>query len=133
MLDKYREFFNADKYAALSGIKIEEARPGYAVTRVTIEHHHLNGAGVIHGGLLFTLADFAVAVASNTYGKVSLSVNAGISFFAAASEGHITAEATEISRSNKLCTYDVNIRDCNGRLLANSKITSYITHNEIEF
>ncbi len=133
MLEKYKKFFRADRFSGLTGIEILGARPGYAKTMIHIGEQHLNGAGVLHGGMIFTLADFAVAVASNSYGYVTLSVNASVSFFAGCDSGIVIAEAKEISRSNKLCTYDVNVYDESGKLLANTKVTSYITPKEIEF
>lgn len=133
MLEKYKQHFANDQFAQSNGIKLIDAKPGYAKTQVEIKPNHLNGAGVIHGGLLFTLADFAVAVATNTYQKVSLTINSDISYFAAAKCGIITAEAKELSRSNRLSTCNVDILDDNNKLLSSARMTVYITHQEIEF
>jgi acyl-CoA thioesterase len=132
-MDKYQQYFTADKFAMGNGIELTECRPGYAKVQVKIEERHLNGAGVVHGGLLFLLADFCFAAAVNSYGLVSLSINASISFFAKSTDGTLTAEAKEISRSNKLSTCDINIYDEQGQLLANFKGTAYITPKAIEF
>jgi acyl-CoA thioesterase len=132
-MDKYQRYFTADKFAMGNGIELAECRPGYARATVKIGQQHLNGAGVVHGGLLFTLADFCFAAAVNSYGYITLSVNANISFFNKSTEGVITAEATEIARSNKLCTCDINIYDEEKNLLANFKGTAYITPKNIEF
>jgi len=132
-MDKYKNFFEHDNFATGNGIVLTECRPGYAKAQVLINESHLNGAAVVHGGLLFTLADFCFAAAVNSYGNVTLSINASISYFAKSSEGIITAEAKEISRSNKLSTCDINVYDQAGQLLANFKGMAYITKNNIEF
>ncbi|MDP4202237.1 MAG: PaaI family thioesterase [Bacteroidota bacterium] len=132
-MDKYQQYFTADKFAMSNGIELTECSPGHAKATVKIEERHLNGAGVVHGGLLFTLADFCFAAAVNSYGFITLSINASISFFAKSTEGTLTAEAKEIARSNKLCTCNINIFDENGALLANFKGTAYITPKTIEF
>jgi len=132
-MDKYQQYFTADKFAMSNGIELTECRPGYAKAQVKVDENHLNGAGVVHGGLLFTLADFCFAAAVNSYGFITLSINASISFFAKSTEGIIVAEAKEIARSNKLCTCDINIFDEEGVLLANFKGTAYITPKTIEF
>jgi acyl-CoA thioesterase len=127
------DFFKSDNFATGNGIVLTECKPGYAKAEVVINKSHLNGAGVVHGGLLFTLADFCFAAAVNSYGTVTLSINASISYFAKSSEGLITAEATEICRSNKLSTCDINVYDQNHQLLANFKGMAYITKTIIEF
>ena len=132
-MDKYQQYFTADRFAMSNGIELVECRPGYARAKVKIGDNHLNGAGVVHGGLLFTLADFCFAAAVNSYGFITLSINASVSFFAKSTEGTIIAEAKEIARSNKLCTCDINITNEQGQLLANFKGTAYITKETIEF
>ncbi len=52
-----RALFAADRFAALSGIEIVEAGPGWCTTRLVIEDKHLNAANVVQGGAIFTLAD----------------------------------------------------------------------------
>ena len=132
-MDKYQQYFTADRFAMSNGIELEECRPGYARAKVKVGANHLNGAGVVHGGLLFTLADFCFAAAVNSYGFITLSINASVSFFAKSTEGTIIAEAKEIARSNKLCTCDINITNEQGQLLANFKGMAYITKETIEF
>jgi len=132
-MEKFINFFKTDNFATGNGIVLTECKPGYAKAQVEINKSHLNGAGVVHGGLLFTLADFCFAAAVNSYGNVTLSINASISYFAKSTEGIITAEAKEISRSNKLSTCDINVYDQAGQLLANFKGMAYITKTIIEF
>lgn len=132
-MDKYIEHFKGDRFATTNGIYIVECEPGYAKAAVEIGPDHLNGAGVVHGGLLFTLADFAFAVAVNTYGKVTLSVSTSMSYFDKSTDGIIYAEARELSRSNKLIHCDVLVKHESGSLLASFKGTAYITSKDITF
>ena len=75
-------FFNkADAFAKHNGMTITEVREGYARAEMELQPYHLNGARTVHGGALFTLADFAFAAASNSRGQLALSINASISIF----------------------------------------------------
>ena len=127
------EYFRGDNFARENGISLVSCKPGHAIVKVEITERHLNGAGVVHGGLLFTLADFAFAAATNSYGNVALSINATMSFFEKSDSGTIIAEAIEVARSNKLIHCDISIRQENGTLLANFKGTAYVTKTKIEF
>lgn len=132
-MDKYITYFEGDKFAAHNGIEILECRPGEAKAKVETQANHLNGADVVHGGLLYTLADFAFAAAVNAYGKVTLSVATSMSYFEKLEEGTIFAQARVVSKTNKLIHAEVLILHENGQLLANFHGTAYITHQEIVF
>ena len=64
-LEAIQRQFEKDHFAASSGMRLVELRPGYAKTSVQIEQRHLNGVGTVHGGAIFTLADFAFGAAVN--------------------------------------------------------------------
>jgi acyl-CoA thioesterase len=72
----------------------------------------------VQGGAIFTLADFAFAAASNSYGTVAVAINVSISFLKATSSGVLVAEAKETSRNPRLGTYTVDVRDESGDLVA---------------
>ena len=109
--DSARAYFAADRYAALTGIEIVEARAGYCRAKLTIEDRHLNSANVVQGGAIFTLADLAFAVAANSHGQLALAINASISFLAGKSSGTLFATATEVSQPGRLGAYDVLVTD----------------------
>ncbi len=132
-MNKYIRYFRKDKFASLSGIELIECSPGYAKAQVEISPEHLNGANIVHGGLIYTLADFSFAAAVNSYGFVTLSVNAAVSYFEKCNSGIITAEAKVLSKSNRLIHCDVSIMHHSGKQLANFKGTAYITKEEIDF
>lgn len=114
-----KDFFNrADAFAHHNGMTIIELREGYAKAEMTLQPYHMNGAQTVHGGALFTLADFAFAAASNSRGQLALSINSSISIFKGAKEGRLFAEAREVSHSPKLASFEVGIRNEQGDLLA---------------
>lgn len=132
-MDKYLLFFSSDNFATHNNIEFLECRPGYARAQVKITDQHLNRAGIVHGGLLFSLADCCFAAATNSYGQISLSINAAISFLEKSDSGIITAEAKEISRNSKLSTCIVHIYNANKEILASFTGTAYITNQPINF
>lgn len=112
-------FFNrADAFAGHNGMTITEVREGFARAEMVLQPYHMNGAGTVHGGALFTLADFAFAAASNSRGQVALSINSSISIFKGAKEGKLIAEAREVNNSPKLGSFEVSVRNRAGDLLA---------------
>ena len=80
----------------------------------------------MHGGAIFTLADFAFGAAVKTGGKVASSINTSLSFLKATRSGTLYAEATEISRSRKLSVCTVRVTNDAGELVALFQGTAYI-------
>lgn len=117
-MEDIKKFFINDRFAEHSGIELLEVSKGYARARMKIEDYHLNGVGIAHGGAIFTLADLAFAVASNSHGTVALAINVSISYFKASTGGILTAEAKEISRNPKLASYTVTVTNEDSELVA---------------
>lgn len=125
-MQKVKSFFEAeDKFARHSGVELLEVKPGYARARMKIEPYHLNGAKTVHGGAIFTLADFAFAVASNSHGSLAMGINTSVSFVKAGISGALHAEATEEACNPRLGTYLVRIIDDNHDLIALFQGTVY--------
>jgi acyl-CoA thioesterase len=113
-----RNFFLADRYAALTGVEIIDASIGYCKAKLEIKDKHLNAANVVQGGAIFTLADLAFAVASNSHGQLALAINVNISFLEGKSAGTLYATATEVSEPKRLGAYDVLITDEQDKIIA---------------
>lgn len=113
-----RDFLGGDRFAQLCGIELLEVSPGTARARMPITDAHLNGVRIVHGGAIFALADFTFAAASNSHGTVAVGINVSISYLQAARAGTLIAEAREVSRSSKLGSYTVEVRDENSTLIA---------------
>jgi acyl-CoA thioesterase len=129
----YRKQFDRDAFAKSAGIILIEASPGYAVAQMEVTGKHLNSVGTLHGGAMFTLADFTFAVASNAHGKLALAIHTEISFFKAVRTGTLKAVAREISLHEKLGTYLVEIIDDEGVLIAHFKGTAYRKNEILHF
>jgi acyl-CoA thioesterase len=127
MVKKLQDFFEAkDRFAKLLGFEIEEIKEGHAVVSTIIQEEHLNGADVVHGGFLFSLADYAFAIASNTHNNLSLAINANISFQRSRPKGSkLIATATELHNGNKVASYEVKICDSDQKLIASFTGTVY--------
>jgi acyl-CoA thioesterase len=130
-LDGVRRQFDNDRFAASSGARLVELRPGFAKAVLTVEEKHLNGVGIVQGGAIFTLADFTFGAASNSAGKVALAINTNLSFLKAVRSGTLYAEANEVSRSRRLSTCMVRVTDDSGDLVALFQGTAYIKNEPI--
>ena len=118
-MERMKRFFSQeDKFARHAGITIVDIRPGWAKASMKIEPFHFNGAKTVHGGAIFTLADFAFAAASNSHGTLSMGINTSVSFVKAALNGTLYAEAKEQSLNPKLASYSVMITDDAGDVVA---------------
>ncbi len=125
-------FFEKDRFAAFIGAKLVEVKPGYAKAILEVSEKHLNAADVVQGGATFTLADLAFAAASNSHGQVSLSVNTTISYFRPPKGKTLIAEAKEISLTNKLANYNIDVFDENQEHIARLTGMVYRTKDMIE-
>ncbi len=126
-----KEFFKGDMLAKHLGIELVEANTGKAVSRMDIKNEHLNGIGTVHGGAIFTLADFTFAVAANSHGNVTVAINASISFMKSVTKGTLTAIAKEVSLNPKISSYTVNICNDEGELIAIFQGLAYRKHENI--
>jgi acyl-CoA thioesterase len=119
-------FFKAnDQFARHCGIELLSAELGSARAKMPIQPWHLNGAKTVHGGAIFTLADFVFAVAVNSHGNLAMGINTHTAFLNAATAGTLYAEASEISLNSRLATYDVRVVDEDDRLVARFQGTAY--------
>lgn len=118
-MNELQRFFSAeDRFARHNAIELLEVGPGRARVRMTIEPYHFNAARTVHGGAIFTLADFAFAVASNSHGSLAMGINVSISFVKAATTGTLYAEAREQARNPRLASYTVQVTDDQGAVVA---------------
>jgi acyl-CoA thioesterase len=86
---------------------------------------HLNGGGVCQGGALFTLADFAFAVATNTHAQLTFSISSEVHIFKAERAGFLYAEAREIFSHSRLSNCEVKVTNERDELIATFNGTGY--------
>ena len=129
MLDKAREVFSGDLFATQTvGITIDEAEEGRAVCSLEIGERHLNANGIVMGGAIFTLADFAFAVASNIINMNTASLGSQITYLSPAKCSRLTAESKRVKEGRTTCYYVTDITDENGRHIAQVTTTGFIMH-----
>lgn len=122
------KMFEADWFSQWLGIEQIEVKPGYCSLRMIVRKEMLNGFGIAHGGITYSLADSALAFASNSHGRMSVSVETSISHTVSLKEGDvITAVAEEMSLSNKIAIYQVTVKNQENKTVALFKGTVYRT------
>lgn len=124
-MEDMSRFIADDRFARHLGVEVLEYSPGKARARMEIKSHHLNSAGSLHGGAIFSLADAVFSVASNSHGTLAVAINVSISYFRAVSSGTLFAEAEEVSINPKLATYLICVKDEKGDAIALFQGTVY--------
>lgn len=123
---KEREIFANDLYATkTSGIVIDKAEIGRSLCSMQISDRHLNAAGYVMGGAIFTLADFAFGVAANTGKSITVTLSSNIQFISAAKCNTLYAEAKCVKEGRSVVFYDVNITDDNGKTVATASCSGF--------
>ncbi len=117
-MDANEQFFAKDNWAKEAGIELLEVSPGRAKVQMKIQEKHKNSHGTVHGGVIFSLADTAFALASNSHGVPAAAINAHISYVKAANSGTLYASAEEFSINKKIATYTVTVADDTGEKIA---------------
>ena len=110
-LERVRETFRGDRFATEMGAVIDELGDHYSKCSLVLNEHHRNAVGGIMGGVYFTLADFAFAVASNWQQAGVVGLNCDASFIGGPKTERIIAEAKLIKDGRTICCYNVDIRD----------------------
>jgi len=118
------QIIKQDRFAQLLGIRVLELAAGRAKVAMDATPEHCNGLAIVHGGVIFALADFAFAAACNSHGHPTVGINVNISYVKAAQPGPLFAEATEVVDA-KIGVCQVRVTDADGALLALFQGLSY--------
>jgi acyl-CoA thioesterase len=107
-----------DPYAGLLGISVDAVEEGYAGTSVVITPDMLNFLGMVHGGLIFSLADVAFSAVSNRDHSPSYALDVSGSFLRSAQVGDtVVAEARLVHTTRRTGVYRMDVK-LGGELLA---------------
>lgn len=117
-MNQIREFFKKDRYAFYLGAYIEEVADHYAKVSLTLAEQHYNAVGGVMGGVYFTLADFAFAVATNWQKPGTVGINCDISFIGTPKTKEIYAETELVKDGRTVCNYIIRVNDGDGNPLA---------------
>ena len=116
-----------DPFVQHCGIEFVDGGAGHATVRMRVTREHLNFNGTCHGGAIFTLADTAFGLASNSHGVIAAGIDAHATFQTAVREGDVlVARATEANRGRKTAVYRVDVR-CGTHLVSTFTGTVYVT------
>lgn len=120
-----------DVFSRWLGVDVIDIGPGTCTLSMTVRGEMLNGFGVAHGGIVFSVADSAFAFACNTHGRVTVSIENSITYPAAIREGDVlTAVAREEAASERLGYYRVDVTRQGGELVGLFRGTAYRTLKE---
>ena len=124
-IEDAREYFKNDRYATESGMTIDALGEGWAECSFTIAPIHQNANGGVMGGAIFTLADFASAVAANNIHRPTVAQQVFVSFLSGTRGNRLIARAKCRKDGKRSCVYNVDVVDDLDRDIAQCVVTSY--------
>ena len=116
-MEQNKPYIENDTFAKNLGITLVSAENGSSRCELTIGEEHTNGLGTLHGAVIFALADVAFAAACNSV-QPTIGMQADIRYLNRALGKTLIAEAREISGSNKITHYQVDVSDNQGTTVA---------------
>ena len=123
--------FDGDAFSKWLGIEVVEVKEGFCELNLVVREEMTNGFKIAHGGITYSLAGSALAFASNSHGRKSVSVETSISHTKQCLVGDvITAKAIEKSISNKIAIYEITITNQKDETIALFKGTVYRTSKD---
>lgn len=124
-INEVKQFFTNDRFATKNGMYIEEIGEKYAKCALEITDDHRNALGALMGGVPYTLADFAFAVASNWQNIGTVSLNTNMAYLSQPKGNKLFAEAHLQKDGRTTCYYSIDIYDELGTKVANAVTTGF--------
>lgn len=124
--EAFIRYFLNDRFASENDMLLEDLDFGWAKASMKVNTSHLNAAGMVMGGALFTLCDFAFAAASNSYGCVAVGSQMDFHLLKAPRSEKLEVQAVEIKRGKTLGVYEMSLRDEEGQLCCKMTGTVFI-------
>lgn len=119
LLKETKERFANDRFATkVAGCEVVDVAPGYAKCQMKVTDDHRNALGGVMGGAVFTLADFAFAIAANTGAPDTVSIDAQITYLNSSKGNLLTAETFLEKAGRRICTYRISVTDETGAHVA---------------
>jgi acyl-CoA thioesterase len=126
-----QKMYDDDEFSQWLGIEILKVKPGFVKLQMQVRPEMTNGFKVSHGGIPFSLADSALAFASNTYGRVAVALENNISFVKKVKgDDTLTAVAEELNSGRTIGVYNVTVTNQDDREVALFRGTVYRTGEE---
>lgn len=116
------------------GMKLIGIDYGYALVEMTFTEDMENIFGMTHGGATFSLIDEAFEVAANSHGTVSVALSMNVNYTSPPSKGDLLfAEAKEVSKSNRVATYNIHVKNKDENLIAVCQALVYRKRDPLPF
>lgn len=126
--DVVTHMMQQDLFSQWLGIEVLEVREGFSKIKMTIRKEMINGFGIVHGGIAFSLADSAFAFACNNRNVLSVALDTAINFLKPVHvDDVLTAEAKEIHNGKSTGLYHISISNQKGHVVAFFKGTCFRT------
>lgn len=130
--DVVNHMIENDAFSKWMGVEILEIREGYSRIKMRIRQEMVNGFGIVHGGIPFSLADSAFAFACNNRNNLSVALDCAITFTKAINlEDELTAEAKEIHNGRSTGVYTIAITNQLDQQVALFKGTCFRTSKKL--
>jgi len=121
-----------DLFSQWLGIEVLEIKEGYSKIKMTVRKEMINGFGIVHGGITFSLADSAFAFACNNRNVLSVALDTSINFIKPVHVDDIlTAEAKELHNGKSTGLYHIYITNQKEHLIAQFKGLCYRTDKNL--
>ena len=126
------DMLHKDLFSQWLGISIIEIKEGYSKIKMTVRSEMLNGFGIVHGGIAFSLADSAFAFACNNRNVLSVALDTSINFLKPVQVNDLLiAEATELHNGRSTGLYQINITNQKNETVAVFKGTCFRTSKSL--
>ena len=124
--------FEEDLFSQWLGIEILSIMEGYAKTKMTVRKEMINGLGIVHGGIAFSLADSTFAFACNNRNNLSVALDTSINFLKPVHvDDLLIAEAKEIHNGKSTGLYQITITNQRDHIVAMFKGTCFRTGKKL--
>jgi acyl-CoA thioesterase len=121
-----------DLFSQWLGIKVMDIKEGYSKIKMTVRKEMINGFGIVHGGIAFSLADSAFAFACNNRNVLSVALDTSINFLKPVHvDDVLIAEAKELHNGKSTGLYHINILNQKEHLIAQFKGLCYRTDKHL--
>src|SRR6187549_1996388 len=121
-----------DLFSQWLGIEVLDVKDGYSKIKMTVRKEMINGFGIVHGGIAFSLSDSAFAFACNNRNNLSVALDTSINFTKPVHVGDVlTAEAKELHNGKSTGLYHISIKNQNDHIVALFKGTCFRTNKTL--
>jgi acyl-CoA thioesterase len=123
-----------EPYANMMGMKLTEIGLGSALVELKLSEQMMNIFGATHGGAVYSLIDAAFEAASNSHGTMAVALNVNVSYINPSNPGDtLIADAREVSRSRRISTYRIEVKNDKGELIATCQAMAYRKKDPLPF